>query len=318
MKQKPTNTAGRFLKKFKFFLILAAVGLPLFFWYWIGLPVDPGNSTVQVFSIPSGQATRVIGNRLKQAGLIRSSLAFRLLVEGKDLSGKLQAGDFRLRPGMNLNTIVEELTHGSQDFWITFPEGMRTEEYARLLAEKSAIDEQAFILAAKPYEGRLFPDTYLIPTETSAGEVVAILTDNFDRKSPVRDDQTVILASLIEREAKHEQDRKLVSSVIHNRLAVGMPLQIDATVQYLLGRPGDWWPKHLTRDDLQTNSVYNTYLNTGLPPAPIANPGLASLKAAANPAETDYLYYVSDSGGYNHYAVTLDEHHRNIDQYLTP
>ena len=95
-----------------------------------------------------------------------------------------------------------------------------------------------------------------------------------------------------------------------------MALQLDATVQYLLGKPGDWWPKALTRDNLRQQSPFNTYLNVGLPPAPIANPGLASLKAAMNPAETDYLYYVSDSSGYNHYGSTLAEHEANIVKYL--
>ena len=320
MKPKPINTAGHYLKKFKWLLpvAVAAPALMYGYWRWVNLPVNANNQAERVLIVPQGQPTVVIANRLKQEKLIKSPLAFRLLVEQKGLSGKLQAGDFRLSPAMNLETIVENLTHGSLDFWITFPEGLRVEEYAQRLAEKSKIDRQAFILAAKPFEGQLFPDTYLIPNTAAAEDVVSLLTNTFARKSLIQDKQTIIIASLIEREAKHDEDRRLVSSVIHNRLEIGMALQIDATVQYVLGKPGEWWRKDLAREDLQIKSPYNTYLNTGLPPAPIANPGMASLRAALNPAETNYLYYLSDPDGYNHYAETLGEHQANIVEFLTP
>lgn len=319
MKLKPINIAGLYLKKFKWLLLVVVTPALIYgYWRWVNLPVNANNQTEQVLIVPQGQPTVVIANRLKQEKLIKSPLAFRLLVEQKGLSGKLQAGDFRLHPAMDLETIVENLTHGSLDFWITFPEGLRAEEYAERLSEKSEIDQQAFILAAKPFEGQLFPDTYLIPNTAAVEDVVSILTNTFARKSLTRDKQAIIIASLIEREAKHDEDRRLVSSVIHNRLEIGMALQIDATVQYVLGKPGEWWKKDLTREDLQIKSPYNTYLNTGLPPAPIANPGMASLQAALNPAETNYLYYLSDPGGYNHYAETLEKHQANVVEFLTP
>ncbi|HKZ35786.1 MAG TPA: endolytic transglycosylase MltG, partial [Patescibacteria group bacterium] len=208
------------------------------------------------------------------------------------------------------------LTHGSLDFWITFREGLRVEEYAEILAEKSDIDAIEFILAAKPFEGQLFPDTYLIPQTASPQDVVDILVFTFERKSPTQDQDTIIIASLIEREARHVQDRLLVSSVLHNRLNLGMALQIDATVQYVIGEKDDWWPNNLTREQLAIKSPYNTYLNAGLPPQPIANPGSDSLEAALNPAETDYLYYLSDSAGFNHYATDLEGHNQNIVEFL--
>jgi len=319
MKRKLISTAGLYLKKFKLLLpLLLVLALIYVCWRWVNFPADAQSQTEQVFIVPQGQATSVIANRLKQEKLIKSPLAFRLLVEQKGLSGKLQAGDFRLSPAMDLEAIVKNLTHGSLDYWITFPEGLRVEEYAQRLAEKSEIDQQAFILAAKRFEGQLFPDTYSIPKTAATEDIVTLLTGTFAEKSPTRDKRTIIIASMIEREAKHEPDRKLVSGVIHNRLEIGMALQIDATVQYLLGKSNEWWPQNLTRENLQIKSPYNTYLNAGLPPAPIANPGLASLQAALNPAETDYLYYLSDSGGYNHYAETLEEHQANIAEFLTP
>lgn len=317
MKLKPINTAGRYLKKFKWLLpVLILPALIYGYWRWANLPVDINNQTEQVFVVPQGQATAAIAQRLAREKLIKSALVFRLVVEQKGLSGKLQAGDFRLNRGMALASIIDNLTHGSLDFWITFPEGLRVEEYAERLAEKTAIDQAEFILAAKPFEGQLFPDTYLIPNTAAAEDIVSLLTNTFTKKSPTQERQRLIIASLIEREAKHNDDRKLVSSVIHNRLKIGMALQIDATVQYVLGKSGAWWPKNITFEDLRIKSPYNTYLNSDLPPAPIANPGLASLQAALDPAETDYLYYLSDSGGFNHYAVTLEEHQDNIAKYL--
>lgn len=295
--------------------VLGCLGI-LGYWQWAQAPVRSKSSQEAVFVIPKGQGVKQIASRLKQAKLIKDELIFRLLVDRKALSGGLQAGDFRLSQAMNLETIIETLTHGSLDFWITFPEGLRAEEYSERLAAKSEIIPSEFLTAAKPDEGKLFPDTYLIPQNASAEDVVNLLTATFAKKSPNTDKQTLILASLIEREAKHEADRPLVASVLHNRLKLGMALQIDATVQYILGKPGNWWPKDLTREQLKTPSLFNTYLHPGLPPAPICNPGLSSLRAALNPAQTDYLYYLSDSGGYNHYATTLEEHNANVVKYL--
>jgi UPF0755 protein len=295
-------------------------------WRWANLPVQSKSSAEKIFVVPQGQVAKSIGQRLFDEGLIRSRLAFELLLDRQGLENQLQAGDFKLSPAMNLSRIIQTLAHGTLDYWITFPEGWRVEEYAARLAENSDFDPQAFILAAKPYEGRLFPDTYLIPKNASAEDIVSILTDNFEGKfAPLRkevlatnlsESQVIILASLIEREARHQTDRPLVASVLHNRLRIGMALQVDASVQYILGKANNWWPKNLSPKDLKTPSVYNTYLHSGLPPAPIANPGLASLEAAIHPAQTNYLYYLSDASGNNHYAEDLETHNQNIAKYL--
>lgn len=300
----------------RFGLLLAILLAGSYFLYSQALkPVDP-KASAEIFVIPQGQNATTIAKRLKDQKLIKSTLAFRLILDRKDLTSSLQAGDFRLSRSMNLETIVDTLSHGSLDFWITFPEGLRAEEYAERLAKVSTIDTAEFILAAKPYEGQLFPDTYLIPQTASAQDVVTLLTDTFAQKSPTTSAKDIIIASMIEREAKKEQDRPLVSSVIHNRLEIGMALQIDATVQYVIGKSGNWWKQDLTFEDLKIDSPYNTYKRPGLPPKPIANPGLSALKAAASPATSDYLFYVSDSQGYNHYATDLEGHNANIDEYL--
>jgi len=306
---------SKFFRLSLFFL--AAVLMASYFLYrWAISPVDPQKQTSQIFVIPPGQPASTIGNRLQQQGFIKSAFAFQLLLNRYGVANQLQAGDFRLSPNQNLETIIKTLAYDTLDYWLTFPEGLRVEEYADKLTQKSEINPQDFILTAKPYEGQLFPDTYLIPYNASSEDIVNLLLDNFSQKSPTQDKRALIIASLIEREAMHAQDRALVSSVIHNRLKLGMALQIDATVQYILGKSTNWWPQKLSSKDMKTTSPYNTYLNPDLPPKPIANPGLASIKAALNPANTDYLYYVSDSAGYNHYAETLEGHRQNIDKYL--
>ena len=298
-------------------MLLLVLPVATYGWYrWQLTPVNQKNAEETIFVVPQGQNATAIGKRLQQEGFIKSSLVFKLVLNRLGYESRLQAGSFRLSQSMDLNTIVESLTHGSLDFWITFREGLRVEEYAEILAEKSDIDAIEFILAAKPFEGQLFPDTYLIPQTASPQDVVDILVLTFERKSPTQDQDTIIIASLIEREARHVQDRLLVSSVLHNRLNLGMALQIDATVQYVVGEKDDWWPNNLTREQLAIKSPYNTYLNAGLPPQPIANPGSDSLEAALNPAETDYLYYLSDSAGFNHYATDLEGHNQNIVEFL--
>ena len=298
------------------FIFIAIFIASFLFYQWAVSPINKENKTEIVFVIPSGQTAKIIGKRLLQEKLIKNQLVFKLLIDRKDYAYQLQAGDFHLSPSMDLAKIIETLVHGTLDYWITFPEGLRVEEYAEKLNAKADLNQQDFILAAKPYEGQLFPDTYLIPQNAPSEEIVNILFDNFNQKSPTKDKHLIIIASLVEREAKHQQDRPLVSSVIHNRLNIGMALQIDATVQYIFGKPGNWWLKNLTVQQLKTSSPYNTYQNPGLPPGPIANSGLAALKAAVNPTQTNYLYYVSDSSGYNHYAEDLQGHQENIEKYL--
>jgi len=304
------------LLRFGLFFLVAVLVAGYLFYHWAASPVNSKNETPQIFVVPPGQPASTIGRRLQQEGLIKNDLVFQLLLNRFGLANQLQTGDFRLSPSMDLESIVKTLAYDTLDYWITFPEGLRVEEYAEKLSQKSDLNPQDFILTAKPHEGRLFPDTYLIPYNASAEDIVNILLDNFKQKSPTQDERTIIIASLIERESRHAQDRVLVSSVIHNRLALGMALQIDATIQYILGQKNNWWPKKLDPKDMKTPSPYNTYLHPGLPPGPIANPGLASLKATLETTDTDYLYYVSDSGGYNHYAEDLETHRENIEKYL--
>lgn len=309
-----------------FIILVLLTGSFLFLWN-LGLqPANPTDKTTRIFVINPGSSVRVITNSLKKEGLITDPIVFFLLVKKLNLDSKIQAGDFRLSPSMNANDLAEALTHGTLDIWVTVPEGKRADEIADTLKEKIPSYKSTWRTTLGQNEGYLFPDTYLIPRDASIDMIVNQMRGNFDTKfkdvnitnTQLTQEQIVIVASLVEREARLLEDRPLVASVILNRFEIGMPLQIDATIQYALGYQDNdktWWKKELTRDDLKLNSPYNTYLYAGLPPAPISNPGLSVLQASANPANTDYLYYVSDKSGKNHYAKTLDEHNANIKKY---
>lgn len=318
------------MKKLYFsFILILIFTLASYLYYKEGtLPVNKNDQKTKIFVIGRGESLNSIAKRLANEGLIRNKIVFYLAVKRLGLERKIQAGDFRLSPSMSVYQIAKTLTHGTLDVWITLIEGMRKEEMAQIISRNLNIPEAEFIRLGR--EGYLFPDTYLIPKNATAGAIINILENNFNKKfnknlqkqaklKNLSVEETVIIASLIEREAKFDEDRPLVASVILNRLRLGMKLDIDATVQYALGyQPEEksWWKRNLTREDLDINSPYNTYKNPGLPPGPIANPGLASIKAVLNAAETDYLYYLSDKRGKIHFAKTLEEHNKNIKKYL--
>lgn len=295
--------------------------------WWINgtSPVDPKNKNSQIFVVERGQGVRAVSKNLKDQGLIKDSIAFFLLTKKLGIDNKIEAGDFRLFPSMSAEEIANELTHGTLDIWVTIPEGQRAAEIADSLRKKMPNYDASWDQKLAQNEGYLFPETYLFPVDANIDTIITMMrTNTFDNKYSTLNitkkgftqNQIVTVASLIEREAKHPQDRPIIASVIYNRLELGMPLQIDATVQYAKGQvKGNWWPT-ITQDDYKSVvSSYNTYLNPGLPPGPISNPGLSSLEAAANPANTNYIYYITDKNGVNRYAETLSGHNANIQKY---
>jgi UPF0755 protein len=317
------------MRKLAIFAIIAIaiIGVSIIWWNTMLLAPNPDNSNPTIFVISKGDGVREIASSLKEKGLIKSPIAFFLLIKKLGLDKKIEAGNFRLNPSMTADEIAKNITHGRLDIWVTIPEGLRAEEIGEILEANIPSYEPSWKNELIEKEGYLFPDTYLIPKDADIETIIALMLANFERKfesikenqtSSLSQDEAVIAASLIEREAKFPEDRPLVASVLLNRLNIGMKLDIDATVQYILGFQENekrWWKKNLTFEDLKINSPYNTYLNPGLPPAPIANPGLSALKAAFQPANTEYFYYVSDKTGHNHYANTLSEHLLNIERY---
>lgn len=306
-------------------IVLLIFGIISFFWWTNGTAaVDKNNKTEVTFIVAKGAGVREIANSLKKQGLIKDPIAFFLLVRfALNIDDKIQAGDHRLSKSMDAATLAKRLTTATNDVWVTLPEGMRAQEIADILEKDLPSYEDSWRKTLEDNEGYLFPDTYLIPKTAGIDMVLAIFKNNFKSKYDAlntnkNQEEIVTIASLIEREAKHAKDRPLVASVIYNRLDLGMKLDIDATVQYVLGYQTDekrWWKKNLLFKDLEVNSPYNTYRNAGLPPTPIANPGIASLQAAIAPANTNYLYYIADKNGVNRYAETLEEHSENIEKY---
>jgi UPF0755 protein len=305
-------------------LVLGGLGA----WWNNGLSsVNKNDKSTKVFVVQKGAGLREISNNLKNQSLIKDAVVFFLLTKQLGYDKKIEAGDFRLSPSMSAEEIMKTLTHGTLDIWVTIPEGKRADEIASILKDKLPTYSESWRPLLKEQEGYLFPDTYLFGKESTIDQVISKLNENFDTKykelsgpnlNKFSKKEIVIIASMIEREAKHDKDRPMVASVILNRLEIGMGLQIDATIQYALGFQQDeqtWWKKGLTTDDLKLNSPYNTYKNTGLPPTPISNPGFSALEAVVNPSNTDYIYYVSDKNGVNHYAKTLAEHNANIEKY---
>jgi UPF0755 protein len=318
------------------FVLPALIGILLIGWYITNIGPVSQSKNLTIFVIPKGQPTRTILKRLQAEGIIRSAPAAEIYLFLTKQRGLFQAGSFKLNPTMPIPEVASVLKTGTLDVWITIPEGWRAEQIAdelkkQGLLENSTPDELNQLF--RQSEGQLFPDTYLFAKDSSAEQIIEKMTDNFDAKTSSLTNKSInplthelILASLVEREAKHDADRPLVASVLKNRLKIGMALQVDATLQYvratltnnqqpITNNQFNWWPQIISADK-SINSAYNTYKYPGLPPGPIANPGIEAIEAVLNPAKTDYLYYVSEPDGTTHYARTLEEHNTNIAKYL--
>lgn len=294
--------------------------------------ITPGQP-VQV-EIPGGADTARIAEELAGAGVIGNAAMFRLRARLDGVDGELRSGIYDLETGMQHDAVVERLLAGPPiDYTtVTIPEGFTVEQIAERLERDAAIPAAEFTSLAlgqatqfadgRPYladvhegslEGYLFPKTYRVVTGSSAADVIELMLHQFDiefasvdlrQAGGLSTHELVTLASMIEREARVATERPLVSSVIRNRLAKGMKLEIDATIEYVIkkNRP------RLLNSDLAVESPFNTYKYGGLPPGPIASPGLASIQAAAAPADTEYLYYVLTSPDGSHtFTETYEE-----------
>jgi UPF0755 protein len=234
----------------------------------------------------------------------------------------VQAGTYHFTEPLTTRQVAEALTVGkyrSPLVSITLPEGFRVSELHTYLPEMYQSDA---VLDESLYEGTLFPDTYFISSDATMDDIITLLTSTMEEKiAPYREyiaqssfteREVIILASLIEREANDETSMKLVSGILQNRLKVDMPLQVDASLDYILNKTS----AELTIDDLEIDSGFNTYNSTGLPPHPIANPGLTAIEAVLWPTESEYLYYLTGDDGVFYYAETFEEHKRNKTRYI--
>lgn len=307
----------------KRWLILGAVAsflAVIIIWFFIGLAGVEGSA--KHFSIASGERRSQIADRLEREGFIRSKYHFLILSYLK--RAQINAGTFTLDPTQSVTTILANLTSsGRLEQRITIPEGWRREQIADYLKDKG-VDAQEFLKLTEGKEGRLFPDTYYIAAEPDINDVVAKLTENFNTKVGAISETQLILASIVEREAKKDSERGLIAGIYQHRLDIGMRLDADPTVQYgrdtnliLAGSPPDtYWGAITLANYRNVISPYNTYSNDGLPPGPIANPGLKSIEAARNPEATSALYFFHTQDGNIITSNSLSEHNSNKAKYL--
>lgn len=301
-------------------------------------PNGPAGAAVQV-EIPLGSSTQRIASLLEEKGVVKNARNFRLYVRVKG-SGPFQAGSYALRKNSSFDDVVAALARGPRLSFqrLTVPEGLTVKQVAELVGKMPNRSAEKFLAAATDgtirskyqpagstnLEGLLYPDTYNFEAKDDEHAILRRMVSAFDVAAAeagidavsqgglVDPYQAVVVASLVEREARVPDDRGMVARVIYNRLQKKMLLQVDATVIYALGRTGEKGLRVLNKD-LEVDSPYNTYKNPGLPPAPIASPGRAALRAAVAPTEGPWLYYVViDAEGRHAFATTLAEHNRNI------
>lgn len=279
--------------------------------------------------IVSGDASASIARKLEEAGVIDAQWPFKLLVRLTGKAGALKIGMYHFEGEMSTAEVLEKIESGSvMRFRVTVPEGLRTLDILKLLAEQTGTEEKAWRLAAEnlmtgeEWEGRLLPETYTYNKPVDAAMILKqMLLAQQDvlgelTHDPGEAERLRIIASIIEKETSLDRERPLVSAAIHNRLEKGMPLQMDPTVIYGIWRRDGDFSGNIHRKDLRTDTPWNSYTRKGLPPTPICNPGAASLRAAAAPADVDYLYFVADGTGGHAFASTNEEHEANVKKWI--
>jgi len=312
-------------------IILIVAGL-LFF--KASLPMSD-NTQPQVFEVKSGMTLKQVSQELFRQNLIRSANAFQAIALIQDKEKLIKVGEYYISPSMLPAEILQRITSGKTVLHsITIPEGYRITEIANLLEEKDLADKNIFLQQAKnvellegiptsSLEGYLFPDTYHFGKRTTEAAIINKMVETFKERALKQEflkraedlgfsyHEIITLASLIEKETGKDSERKQISSVFHNRLKKNMLLQTDPTVIYAI----DIFDGNIRKRDLNIDSPYNTYRYKGLPPGPIANPGLKSIIAALYPATTSNLYFVSKQDGSHKFSSTLNEHNRAVQKY---
>lgn len=287
-----------------------------------------GSDEVEEFIVPLKTETRDVVEKLKEENFVRSLWAFRLFY-----TGEIEPGGYKLSREMNVREIARALHAGPVMKWVVIPEGYRKEQIALILKRELGWTEEMqetwvkFDTAQDPdrIEGVYFPDTYLIPVDETTAQVAERMRARFEEKfapfaqealkQNIRWPTLVKIASIVQREGYDKTDMPIVAGVLWNRLEIGMKLDIDATLQYARGNTGDGYWAPITPAEKKIDSPYNTYIHAGLPPTPISNPGLTAIEAVLFPAKTKCLFYLHDTKGDIHCAVTYEEHLNNVDKY---
>ncbi len=277
-------------------------------------------------TIEAGQTAKVITIKLEEANVVQSKhllyFALTLLHDPTDIKASVFVFD---EPLSTLEAAKRLVTGDFDSDLVRFThfEGERATHVASRASEVLMnFNKEAFLTLAVPLEGKLYPDTYFIPADFTADQLVELMVQTFNEEtatlkeriaqSILTETEILTLASILEREANSPESMKIVSGILQGRMKEGMALQADASVEYILDKP----LKELTPEDLKIDSPYNTYLNKGLPPTPIGNPGIDAIRAVLEPTFSDYVFYITDSEGVFHYAKTYNEHLENIERYL--
>ncbi len=322
------------------FALFAAAGILAALWLLGSLPYPvTGQDEIVTVFIPRGTSFPRVVHLLDEKGLIRSRLVFRATAWFTNAPQQIKAGEYEFPQNLSMGDILRKLIDGdTKKYTILIPEGFTVKQIAARLAASGLVEEQDFLHLAKSREflatlqipaasaeGFLFPETYTFDRTMDAGWMMKMMAGQFRAKAmgdmkakadaqklSIKD--WVTLASIIEKETGRKDEMPLVSAVFRNRLRKKMPLQSDPTVIYGIEN----FDGNLTRKHLERQNPYNSYLNRGLPPGPICNPGLDALSAALNPAHVPYLYFVSRNDGSHQFSETLDEHNRAVRKYQIP
>lgn len=294
---------------------------------WAGIASAPSEFPInEPVSIPKGASLDDIADSLKKRGIIRSSTLFKLITRVTRNERDLVAGEYYFDRPYSLVGIFSRIAKGAlgtATVKVTIPEGSNVFDVADILQGKlNNFNTVLFLRLARSREGFLFPDTYFISQSATPAEVIGLMERTFEKRvmsaeQAIRQSgkslkEIVIMASILEEEARTTESRRTIAGILWKRLSIGMPLQVDAAFLYINGKN----TYQLTVDDLAIDSPYNTYKYAGLPPGPITNPGLDSIIAAATPVKSKYLYYLSDRKGAIYYAATFEEHKVNKEKYL--
>lgn len=308
------------------YLILLVLIIAIFL-LLICLPKDFSAQEEAFFNIQKGEGSKDIAINLKEQGLIRWALPFRIYVLVRGISGDLQAGVYQVSSAMNIPQMAGKFVRGEvAQETITIIEGWNLRDIAWYFENKGMFQaEELFEMNGGwtgNLEGYLFPDTYQVNRGESLEEIIARFQDNFEQKlAPYLNEisqagktlaEIIIMASLIEKEVQTKADKEIVSGILWKRLRAGIPLQVDATITYITGEKNI----KVSQEDTQIDSPYNTYLYYGLPAGPICNPGLDSIEAALNPVDSSYWYYLSTLEGETIFSKTLEEHNIAKAKYL--
>lgn len=322
--KKPGVSSFRFLVRlFAVGVILLALGAVMLYQLLLPPPEFTKETLVQ---IPSGYSVMQIAELLQERKVIRSSTAFTVLISFEEDDARIAAGDYLFEEPLPLWKVTSRLAngvHGIATHRVTFPEGVTVKGMSVILAQElPRFDSEAFLREAADQEGYLFPDTYFFYSTATSGPIITALSENFTKKTAaLRASSTakklvwkdvVNLASIVEKEAATAKDRRVIAGILLKRIALGMRLQVDAPFLYTLGKVS----ADISVDDLASDSPYNTYRVSGLPPTPIGNPGADAIAAVIEPEMTPYLFYLSGKDGTMYYAKTFTEHKLNKAKYL--